>query len=265
LGAPVAASLEAIEPESTLTAGSIVRRSLRTNLIRLAVVLCAVSLELTACTGLFSELGSAAPATNVPAPAVDEPVGTPGAHETAVLAGGCFWGVQGVFEHVKGVNRAVSGYAGGSASTASYDQVSTGTTGNAESVQITYDPSQITYGQLLRIFFSVVHDPTQLDRQGPDEGTQYRSAIFPQNELQQRIAESYIAQLNDAKVFGAPIVTRIENATQFVPAEAHHQDFLNSNPTNPYIAINDMPKLDDLMRQYPDLYRAQPVLVGGST
>jgi peptide-methionine (S)-S-oxide reductase len=239
-----------------------VRRSLRTNLIRLAAVLCALSLQLTACTGLFSELGSAAPATNIPAPAVDEPVGTPGAHETAVLAGGCFWGVQGVFEHVKGVSRAVSGYAGGAASTASYDQVSTGTTGNAESVQITYDPSQITYGQLLRIFFSVVQDPTQLDRQGPDVGTQYRSAIFPQNDEQQRIAEAYIAQLNDAKVFGAPIVTRIETAAQFVPAEAHHQDFLNSNPTNPYIAINDMPKLDNLMRQYPDLYRAQPVLVG---
>jgi peptide-methionine (S)-S-oxide reductase len=242
-----------------------VRRSLRTNLIRLAAVLCALSLQLTACTGLFSELGSAAPATNIPAPAVDEPVGTPGAHETAVLAGGCFWGVQGVFEHVKGVNRAVSGYAGGAASTASYDQVSTGTTGNAESVQITYDPSQITYGQLLRIFFSVVQDPTQLDRQGPDEGTQYRSAIFPQNDEQQRIAEAYIAQLNAAKVFGAPIVTRIENATQFVPAEAHHQDFLNSNPTNPYIAINDMPKLDNLMRQFPDLYRAQPVLVGAGS
>jgi peptide-methionine (S)-S-oxide reductase len=242
-----------------------VRRSLRTNLIRLAAVLCAVSFQITACTGVFSELGSAAPATNIPAPAVDEPVGTPGTHETAVLAGGCFWGVQGVFEHVKGVNRAVSGYAGGAASTASYDQVSTGTTGNAESVEITYDPAQITYGQLLRIFFSVVHDPTQVDRQGPDVGTQYRSAIFAQNDTQKRIAESYIAQLNNAKVFGAPIATRIENATQFVPAEAHHQDFLNSNPTNPYIAINDMPKLDNLMRQYPDLYRAQPVLVGAGS
>ena len=150
--------------------GSIVRRSLRINLIRLGAVLCAVSLQITACTGLFADLGSAAPAVNIPAPAVDEPVGTPGAHETAVLAGGCFWGVQGVFEHVKGVNRAVSGYAGGAASTAHYDQVSTGTTGHAESVEITYDPSQITYGQLLRIFFSVVHDPTQLDRQGPDVG-----------------------------------------------------------------------------------------------
>ena len=157
------------------------RRSLRINLIRLAVVLCAVTFQITACTGLFSDTGSAAPAVNIPGPAVDEPVGAPDARETAVLAGGCFWGVQGVFEHVKGVDRAVSGYAGGNDSTAHYDLVSTGTTGHAESVQITYDPSQITYGQLLRIFFSVVHDPTQLDRQGPDAGAQYRSAIFPQN------------------------------------------------------------------------------------
>lgn len=237
------------------------RRSLRINLIRLAVVLCAVTFQITACTGLFSHVGTAAPTVNIPGPAVDEPAGAPDARETAVLAGGCFWGVQGVFEHVKGVDRAVSGYAGGNDSTAHYDLVSTGTTGHAESVQITYDPSQITYGQLLRIFFSVVHDPTQLDRQGPDAGAQYRSAIFPQNDTQKRIAESYIAELNGAKVFGAPIVTRIENASGFVAAEAHHQDFLNSHPTFPYVAINDMPKLDNLMHQYPDLYREQPVLV----
>ncbi|BBX64279.1 hypothetical protein MSAS_34530 [Mycobacterium saskatchewanense] len=159
----------------------------------------------------------------------------------------------------------MSGYAGGTEQTAHYDLVSTGTTGHAESVEITYDPTQITYGQLLRIYFSVVHDPTQLDRQGPDVGTQYRSAVFPQNDTQQRVAQSYIAQLNRASVFGAPIVTRVENATAFVPAEAHHQDFLNSNPTNSYIAINDMPKLDNLMRQYPDLYREQPVLVGAGS
>jgi peptide-methionine (S)-S-oxide reductase len=241
-----------------------VRRSLKPNLIRLAVVVCALGLQITACTGLFSDPGSAAPTLNIPAPAVDEPVGTPGAHETAVLAGGCFWGVQGVFEHVKGVNRAVSGYAGGTESTARYDLVSTGTTGHAESVQITYDPSEITYGKLLQIYFSVVHDPTELDRQGPDVGTQYRSAIFPQNETQKKVAESYIAQLNDAKVFDAPLATRIENAGEFVPAEAHHQDFMNANPTNPYIAVNDMPKLDNLMRQYPDLYRGQPVLVAAA-
>jgi len=260
LGPPIAINLKVVEPESTLIVGSIVRRSVRTNLLLLAAVLCAVSLQITGCTGLFSDLGSAAPAVNIPGPAVDEPVGTPGTHETAVLAGGCFWGVQGVFEHVKGVQRAVSGYAGGSEPTAHYDIVSTGTTGHAESVEITYDPSQITYGQLLQIYFSVVHDPTQLDRQGPDVGTQYRSAIFAQNETQKKVAKSYIRQLNDAKVFGARIVTRIENATEFVPAEAHHQDFLNSNPTYPYIAINDMPKLDNLMHQYPDLYRRQPVL-----
>ena len=237
------------------------QRNVKTSLLGLAAVLSAAGLQITACTGPFSELGRAAPAVNVPAPAVDEPVGAPGAHETAVLAGGCFWGVQGVFEHVKGVDQAVSGYTGGIEQAAHYDLVSTGTTGNAESVQVAYHPSQITYGQLLRIFFSVVHDPTELDRQGPNIGTQYRSAIFPQNATQRKVAASYIAQLNDARVFGAPIVTRIENTTAFVPAEAHHQDYLNSNPTTPYIAVNDMPKLDNLMREYPDLYRAQPVLV----
>jgi len=228
----------------------------------LAVLLSAVSLEMTACANLFPGLGSAAPAVTIPGPTVDEPAGTSGAHETAVLAGGCFWGVQGVYEHVKGVTRAVSGYAGGTESTAHYDMVSTGSTGHAESVEITYDPSRITYGQLLRIYFSVVADPTQLDRQGPDVGTQYRSAIFPRNDTQKRIAQSYITQLNNAKVFAAPIVTSVENAPDFVPAEAHHQDFLNSNPSNSYIAINDMPKLDNLKHQFPDLYREQPVLVG---
>lgn len=236
-------------------------KSRKANLMRLAAVLGAASLQITACTGPLSAVGSATAAVNVPPPAVDEPTASPSAHETALLAGGCFWGVQGVFEHVKGVDRAVSGYAGGADATAHYDQVSTGTTGHAESVQITYNPSQITYGQLLRIYFSVVDDPTQLNKQGPDVGTQYRSAIFPQNETQKHIATAYIAQLDDAKVFDAPIVTRIENAATFLPAEAHHQDFLNSNPTYPYIAINDMPKLDDLKRQYPDLYREQPVLV----
>ena len=254
-------TLKTVEAASIPTTESIVHRNVKTSLLGLAAVLGAAGLQITACTGPFSELGRAAPAVNVPAPAVDEPVGAPGAHETAVLAGGCFWGVQGVFEHVKGVDQAVSGYTGGTEQDAHYDLVSSGTTGDAESVQVAYDPSQITYGQLLRIFFSVVHDPTELNRQGPDVGTQYRSAIFPQNETQRKVAASYIAQLNDARVFGAPIVTRIENATAFVPAEAHHQDYLNSNPTTPYIAVNDMPKLDNLMHQYPDLYRAQPVLV----
>ena len=199
--------------------------------------------------------------TTIPAPSVDEPVGKPGASETAVLAGGCFWGVQGVFQHVKGVSAAVSGYAGGDASTAQYETVGTGTTGHAESVRITYDPSQVTFGQLLHVFFSVVHDPTELNRQGPDVGEQYRSAIFPQNDTQQRVADAYIAQLNQAKVFDAPLVTQTRRDSGFFPAEDYHQDYLNSHPTAMYIVANDMPKLDDLRQQFPDLYREQPVLV----
>jgi peptide-methionine (S)-S-oxide reductase len=250
------------ETQIDLTSGSIVGRTRRRrNLMRLAAVLSAVSLPTAGCASLVTALGTAASAVNVPAAAVDEPAGTRGAHEIALLAGGCFWGVQGVFEHVRGVDRAESGYAGGAAPTAHYELASTGTTGHAESVQITYDPSQITYGQLLRIYFSVAHDPTELNKQGPDVGTQYRSAIFPQTETQKEIATAYIHQLDAAKVFGAPIVTRIEDNTGFFPAEAHHQDFLNSNPTYPYIAINDMPKLDNLKSQYPDLYRQDPVLV----
>ncbi|MGH3637628.1 MAG: peptide-methionine (S)-S-oxide reductase MsrA [Mycobacterium sp.] len=198
----------------------------------------------------------------VPAPGVDEPAPASGAQETAVLAGGCFWGVQGVFQHVKGVTQAVSGYAGGEGSTADYDTVSTGTTGHAESVRITYDPAQVTFGQLLRIYFSVVQDPTQLNRQGPDEGTQYRSAIFAQNATQQRVADAYLAQLSKADVFPAPIVTKVEPNTGFFTAEQYHQDYLNSNPTASYIAVNDMPKVNDLKRLFPTEYRDQPVLVG---
>ena len=218
-------------------------------------------LQITACTGLFSDLGSAAPAVNIPGPAVDEPVGAPDARETAVLAGGCFWGVQGVFEHVKGVDRAVSGYAGGNDSTAHYDLVSTGTTGHAESVEITYDPSQITYGQLLRIFFSVVHDPTQLDRQGPTQGlnTGRRSSRRMTRRKGSPSPTSLSSTAPKSSVPRSSPASRMPIG--FVPAEAHHQDFLNSHPTFPYIAINDMPKLDNLMRQYPDLYREQPVLV----
>jgi peptide-methionine (S)-S-oxide reductase len=198
----------------------------------------------------------------VPAPDVDE-TPAPGT-ETAVLAGGCFWGVQGVFEHVKGVTKAESGYAGGSAATAQYETVSTGETGHAESVRITYDPAQVTFGQLLRIYFSVVTDPTQLNRQGPDVGTQYRSAIFVQNADQQRVAQAYIDQLNRAAAFPAPIVTKLEPNTGFFPAERYHQDFLNANPTYPYIAMNDMPKLTDLKSLFPQEYRDQPVLVLGN-
>jgi peptide-methionine (S)-S-oxide reductase len=203
----------------------------------------------------------AAPSIMAPAPNVDEPTPVSGP-ETAVLAGGCFWGVQGVYAHVKGVTEAESGYAGGDRATANYETVSTGSTGHAESVRITYDPTQVTYGQLLQIFFSVVQDPTQLNRQGPDEGTQYRSAIFAQDATQQRVAQSYIDQLTQAAVFPGPIVTSVvPPKAAFFPAERYHQDFLNSNPSFPYIATFDMPKLDSLRQLFPALYRDQPTLV----
>ncbi len=198
----------------------------------------------------------------LPAPAVDAP---PPAATSAVvvLAGGCFWGVQGVFQHTKGVTSAVSGYAGGDKRAAHYELVSSGNTGHAESVQVTYDPRQISYGRLLQIFFSVIHDPTQLNRQGPDTGTQYRSAIFPLNDEQAQVAKAYIAQLDQAHAFQKAIVTRIEPGRTFYPAEDYHQDYLTHNPTNPYIAINDLPKIEDLKRLLPDVYRATPVLVAG--
>ena len=212
-----------------------------------------------ACTGAGPSPRAAASAS-IPGPLIDEPAGSRGHSETAVLAGGCFWGVQGVFQHVRGVSQALSGYAGGQASTAHYETVGTGSTGHAESVRIHYDPSQVSFGQLLHIFFTV-HDPTELNRQGPDVGNQYRSAIFPQNDVQQKVADAYIAQLNQAKVFDAPIVTRTDRDSGFFPAEDYHQDYLNSNPTAPYIAINDIPKVDGLKQTFPDLYRDQPALV----
>jgi peptide-methionine (S)-S-oxide reductase len=196
----------------------------------------------------------------VPAAVLDEPPGQ-GQTEVAVLAGGCFWGVQGVFQHVTGVSQAVSGYAGGSAATAQYELVSTGSTGHAESVQITFDPQVIGYSQLLQIYFSVAHDPTELNRQGPDVGTQYRSAIFPTSAEQARIAQAYVDQLGQAAVFKAPIVTRIELDQVFYPAEDYHQDYLTRNPTSLYIMINDLPKIENLKRTQPDVYRADPVLV----
>ncbi|MGO4723523.1 MULTISPECIES: peptide-methionine (S)-S-oxide reductase MsrA [unclassified Inquilinus] len=211
--------------------------------------------------GLSIDRSSAEEARAVPAPAVDEAAAPGTATETAVLAGGCFWGVQGVFQHVKGVTNAVSGYAGGEAGTAQYETVSGGDTGHAESVKITYDPRQISYGRILQIYFSVAHDPTQLNRQGPDSGTQYRSAIFPLDADQARIAKAYIAQLNQAKVFDAAIVTKIEPGRAFYPAESYHQDFLTRNPTYPYIVFNDLPKIDDLQRLLPAVYRPDPVLV----
>jgi len=182
--------------------------------------------------------------------------------DTAVFAGGCFWGVQAVFQHVKGVTNAVSGYAGGAATTAKYDEVGTGRTGHAEAVQVSYNPAEISYGRLLQIYFSVAHDPTQLNRQGPDSGTQYRSTIFPANAEQMRVAKSYIAQLDQAKVFGAKIATTVEPGAKFYAAEAYHQDFLVRHPAHPYIVINDKPKVENLQRLFADRYRAQPVLVG---
>ena len=202
-------------------------------------------------------------ATVVPLPAVDEAAGTRSS-EIAVLGGGCFWGVQAVYQHLKGVTSAVSGYAGGEQSTAEYERVSTGRTGHAESVQITFDPRVITYGRILQVFFSVVHDPTQLNRQGPDVGTQYRSAIFPMNPEQGKVATAYIAQLNQARTFDAAIVTKIEPSRSFYKAEAYHQDFLERNPTHPYIVMNDLPKIDNLKRIFPNLYNPKPVLVGST-
>lgn len=175
--------------------------------------------------------------------------------QTAVFAGGCFWGVDGVFKHVKGVSRVVSGYSGGNASTAQYELVSTGTTGHAESVKVTFDPQQVAYSKLLRVFFSVATDPTELNRQGPDTGTQYRSVIFYANDDQKKIALAYIDQLNKAKVFSAPIVTQVVPLKAFFPAEDYHQDFLERNPTYPYIVFNDLPKLRALKKEFPDLYR----------
>jgi peptide-methionine (S)-S-oxide reductase len=207
---------------------------------------------------------SAQAARPLPPPAADEAPG-PATSEVAVLAGGCFWGVQGVFQHVKGVTNAVSGYAGGSKSTADYETVSTGSTGHAESVQITFDPRQISYGRLLQIFFSVAHDPTELNRQGPDEGTQYRSAIFPATPEQARVAQAYIAQINAQHAFRNALATRIEAKQTFYPAEDYHQDFLTLNPKYPYIVVNDLPKIDDLKRLFPDLYRANPVLVSAAS
>lgn len=215
---------------------------------RVASILFGSLLAATACN---AKAGTPAP---VPAAAVDAArAATPG-RQTAVVAGGCFWGIQAVFQHVKGVISATSGYAGGSAKTAEYEVVSTGETGHAESVQIVYDPSQITYGELLRVFFSVAHDPTLLNRQGPDEGTQYRSVIFYGNDEQKRVAEAYIAQLDQAKVFRHRIVTQVAPLEAFYPAEAYHQNYAALHPNQPYIYYNDAPKVEHLRQEFPDLY-----------
>jgi len=197
----------------------------------------------------------------IPAAQLDTPKGAQGTTETAVLSGGCFWGMQGVFEHVKGVTQVVSGYSGGAAMTAHYEVVSTGTTGHAETVRITFDPRQVSYGQILRVYFSVAHDPTELNRQGPDDGTQYRSDIWATSDMQKRIADAYIKQLGAAHVFSAPIVTRVDGFKAFYPAEGYHQDYLIHNPDSGYIVYNDLPKIENLKRFDAALYREQPVTV----
>jgi len=215
---------------------------------RVSTILFATLLGTTACTA------KASPAAAVPEPVIDAPRASAPSQQTAVLSGGCFWGVQAVFQHVKGVISATSGYSGGAKKTAEYEVVSTGETGHAESVQIVYDPSQITYGELLRVFFSVAHDPTQLNRQGPDEGTQYRSSIFYSTDDQKRIAEAYIAQLDESKVFPRPIVTKVVSLQGFYPAEAYHQNYAALHPNQPYIMFNDAPKVEHLRQEFPALY-----------
>lgn len=192
---------------------------------------------------------------NFPNPNTDNSVTVTKGQETAVLAGGCFWGMEAVFEHLKGVSEVVSGFAGGTSATASYERVSSGDTGHAEAVKITYDPSQISYGQLLKVYFSVAHDPTQLNRQGPDTGTQYRSAIFFENDRQKKVAQAYIKQLNQEKVFSAPIVTTLVPLQGFYAAEDYHQNFIQHNPTYPYVVVHDLPKLAQLKQQFPRLYK----------
>lgn len=228
--------------------------------------LLAPALVLTVAAGvLLTQAAVAAEEARViPPPAVSETPAQGDGLKTAVLAGGCFWGVQGVFQHVNGVSNAVSGYAGGERSTAAYDKVGSGRTGHAEAVQITYDPRKISYAQLLQIYFSVGHDPTQLNRQGPDVGSQYRSAIFPVDAEQAKVARAYIGQLNRARAFDAAIVTKIEPERAFYPAEPEHQDFMTRHPAHPYIVVNDAPKVANLKRIFPDAFRAQPVLVGNA-
>jgi peptide-methionine (S)-S-oxide reductase len=227
-------------------------RNLRT---RSFVAALALSLGIVVGCNSVSATGPTAPGTpSVPKPAIDDSLAQAKGQESLVLAGGCFWGIQAVFKHVKGVVSSTAGYSGGGADTAQYEIVSTGETGHAESVKVVYDPSQVTYGQLLRIFFAV-HDPTELNRQGPDVGTQYRSVIFYQNPDQQKIADGYIKQLDAAKVFSAPIVTQVAPFKAFYTAEAYHQDYAENHPHDPYIMICDFPKLSVLKNDFPQFYR----------
>jgi peptide-methionine (S)-S-oxide reductase len=197
----------------------------------------------------------------IPPPATEAPAPSGAALQSVVLAGGCFWGIQAVYQHVDGVHQAVSGYAGGTSSNPSYEQVSGGRTGHAEAVQVTFDPHKVSLGKILQIFFSVAHDPTQLNRQGPDFGTQYRSAIFFSSETEKRLAQTYVAQLDRATVFRRPIVTRIDPLTKFYPAEAYHQNYALTHPHSAYIVINDLPKVDNLKQMFPEVYRDEPVTV----
>ncbi|MDF0555787.1 peptide-methionine (S)-S-oxide reductase MsrA [Kamptonema sp. UHCC 0994] len=204
---------------------------------------------------LTAALAGGASQTRIPDPATDTSISMAKGKQTAVFAGGCFWGVEAVFEHLKGVSAVVSGYSGGNEATANYEVVSSGESGHAEAVEITYDPSQISYGQLLKIYFAIAHDPTELNRQGPDEGTQYRSAIFFTNDEQKQVASAYIQQLNKAQVFSNPIVTQLVPLTAFYAAEDYHQDFVARNPNYPYVVVHDLPKLSQLREQFPDLYK----------
>jgi peptide-methionine (S)-S-oxide reductase len=226
---------------------------MRRSLPNIAAVLAVLTVALVLFAAKLTSGASRTSEGPVAAPSFDAQVAS-ATEDTAVFAGGCFWGVDAVYKHVKGVKRVVSGYAGGDVANPSYEQVSTGDTGHAESVQVIYDPSQVSYGKLLQIFFSVAHDPTQLNRQGPDRGTQYRSAIFYSNAQQQQVAEAYIKQLTAAKTFSRPIVTQVAKLHGFYPAEAYHQNYLAEHPNQPYIVINDQPKIAALKKQFPDVY-----------
>ena len=231
----------------------------------LAVTLAAAAVAILVPLSGMMRPASAEQATVIPPPAKDEPLAASSGTETAIFSGGCFWGVQAVYQHTDGVISAVSGYSGGEKGTAIYEVVTNGTTGHAESVEVTYDPSKISYGKLLQIFFSVAHNPTQLNYQGPDRGTQYRSAIWTTNESQADVAKAYIAQLDAAKAFGDPIVTEVNPLEAFYPAEDYHQDYATLHPDNMYIVINDLPKIENLKSVFPEVYREQPVLVAANT
>jgi len=234
------------------------------NRMRWPIASAALLLLLGVAAALSLPARTAESATALPAPTLDPRAAASETSETVVLAGGCFWGVQAVFQHTKGVTQVLSGYAGGTKETAQYNVVSSGRTGHAEAVQIKFDPRQISYGAILQIYFSVAHDPTQLNRQGPDEGPQYRSAVFYADAAQQQVAQAYIAQLDKAGTFKRPLVTQLTPLAGFYPAEAYHQDYATRHPENPYIVYNDLPKVENLKRLFPDRYREQPVLVTAS-